>query len=89
MIPSTKSKGSQFKSQAASSKLAKEFVSSTTVNAFQEFKDEVYDCYDAVVNARDNKERLGNVKDILLRHKVRIAAGTGAILVVRALTRKR
>lgn len=76
------------RSKQPSSVLKSIFAYSTT-NVFRDFRDEVVDCVDSLVFAVDNRERLDNAKAIVGRHKGKLIAGAGALLVVRALSQKR
>jgi hypothetical protein len=78
------------KSQMHSVTVSKHKTATPVGNSLiQDFKDEIADCYDSLVNAMDNEERVQNGRAILYRHRYRLAAVGGTMLVAKALTRRR
>lgn len=67
----------------------KSIFSDSTTNVFRDFRDEVVDCVDSIVFAADGRERLDNAKAIVGRHKGKLIVTAGALLAVRALSKKR
>ena len=83
---SSKSKSSLKSNSRQASKLSsRSSPSSMLVNIKNEF---VY-CYDTLAKAKNNEERIEAAKVIALRHSGTLMGGAGAILLYKAITRKR
>ena len=58
-------------------------------NMLLNIKNEIVDCYDSLAKAKSHEERVKAAKSIALRHSGAIMGGAGAILLYKAISRKR